>query len=138
MKKLTLVLIVISAAIGLTLVYSFSNPAPAPQEKVVWYQVTVIESVVPGGIGRSRMISQDENGKMEETKLENFFSLAGINFGNVRENDQQITNKITELSNEGWKLYNVTSGVYSGNSNSNNGIFITRYLFNKMETVAEE
>ncbi|MEZ5146357.1 MAG: hypothetical protein R2759_04550 [Bacteroidales bacterium] len=70
---------------------------------------------------------------MEETKLENFFSMAGINlFGNIRENDQQITNKITELTNDGWHLYQVTSGVYSGNNNNNNGIFTTRYLFSKV------
>ncbi|MCB2221794.1 MAG: hypothetical protein KQI35_15475 [Bacteroidetes bacterium] len=101
---------------------------------MIWYQVTVIESVVPGGVGRSRMICQNEKGQMEETKLENFFSMAGINFGNIRENDQQITNKISELTNQEWNLYNVTSGVYSGNGNNNNGIFITRYLFNKTAT----
>jgi hypothetical protein len=77
------------------------------------------------------MICQDEKGKMEETKLQNFFSLAGINFGNVMENDQQITYKIGDLSNQGWKLYDVTSGVYSGNGNNSQGIFITRYLFNR-------
>jgi len=133
MKKVALVLIAVGAALSLILVYSFTSPASSPPEQVLWYQVTVIESVVPGGLGRSRMICQDQNGKMEETKLENFFSMAGINFGNIRENDQQITNKISELTNQGWNLYNVTSGVYSGNDNSSNGIFITRYLFNKQE-----
>jgi len=131
MKKLVYILstaVVVSVA---ALFYAFTSPSPAQQESVMWYQVTVIESVVPGGVGRSRMISQDENGKMEETKLENFFSMAGINFGNVMENDQQITNKITELTNKGWTLYNVTSGVYAGNGNGNQGIFITRYLFNQ-------
>ena len=115
--------------------YSFTLPERGQEEevgqKVLWYQVTVIESVVPMGVGRSRMISQDENGKMEEVKLQNFFSAAGINFGNVMENDQQITNKITALSNSGWTLYDVTSGVCSGNGNNSQGIFITRYLFNK-------
>ncbi len=131
MKKLVYILssaVVVSIA---ALFYAFTSPAPAQEETVKWYQVTVIESVVPGGVGRSRMISQDENGKMEETKLQNFFSMAGINFGNVMENDQQITNKISELSNQGWTLYDVTSGVYAGNGNNSQGIFITRYLFNK-------
>lgn len=134
MKKLVYIL---SAAtvVGISvLFFAFTSPAPAQQESIKWYQVTVIESVVPGGVGRSRMISQDENGKMEETKLENFFSLAGINFGNVMQNDQQITNKITTLSNSGWTLYDVTSGVYAGNGNNSQGIFITRYLFNKKTT----
>lgn len=86
---------------------------------------------MPAGIGHSRMISIDENGKMEEIKMKNFFSFAGINFGNIRENDLKITIKIQELSNEGWELYDVTSGVFSGNENNSNGIFITRYLFKK-------
>jgi hypothetical protein len=86
---------------------------------------------VPGGIGRSRMISIDDKGMMEETKMKNFFSMAGINFGNIRENDLSITTKIQELSSEGWELYDVTSGVFSGNENNSTGIFITRYLFKK-------
>lgn len=101
------------------------------QKNTSWLQITAIESVVPAGIGRSRMISIDENGKMEEIKMKNFFSFAGINFGNIRENDLKITTKIQELSNEGWELYDVTSGVFSGNENNSNGIFITRYLFKK-------
>ncbi|MCF8368718.1 MAG: hypothetical protein K9G76_06720 [Bacteroidales bacterium] len=133
MKNLAYVITVLLAIAGTSLFYSFQNPANAPQEEVSWYQVTVIESVVPGGAGRSRMISIDESGSMEETKLENFFSLAGINFGNIRENDQQITNKISDLTNQGYELHDVTSGVYSGNQNHNQGIFITRYLFKKVE-----
>lgn len=101
------------------------------QKKISWLQITAVESVVPAGIGRSRMISIDENGKMEEIKMKNFFSIAGINFSNIRENDLKITTKIQELSNEGWELYDVTSGVFSGNKNNSNGIFITRYLFKK-------
>jgi hypothetical protein len=134
MKKLVYILSTAVIFCGIALLYAFTSPAPSQQEGIKWYQVTVIESVVPGGVGRSRMISQDENGKMEETKLKNFFSLTGINFGNVMENDQQITNKITELSNQGWTLYDVTSGVYGGNDGNNQGIFITRYLFNNMAT----
>lgn len=134
MKKVLIALTAITVVLSLITVYAFQDPAPEPQETMIWYQVTVIESVVPGGVGRSRMICQNEKGQMEETKLENFFSMAGINFGNIRENDQQITNKISELTNQEWNLYNVTSGVYSGNGNNNNGIFITRYLFNKTAT----
>ncbi len=99
--------------------------------KTKWLQITAVESVVPGGMGRSRMISIDEKGKMEETKMKNFFSLAGINFSNIRENDLSMTTKIQELTAEGWELYDVTSGVFSGNESNSNGIFITRYLFRK-------
>ena len=49
-------------------------------KNVKWLQITAVESVVPGGLGRSRMISIDDQGKMEETKMKNFFSMAGINF----------------------------------------------------------
>jgi len=134
MKKLIFIVSIALGASLVTLLYAFSTPSPQQVETTKWYQVTIIESVVPGGLGRSRMISQDENGQMEEAKLQNFFSVAGINFGNIMENDQQITNKITELSNQGWSLYDVTSGVYSGNGNGSNGIFITRYLFSKKVT----
>lgn len=94
--------------------------------------VTTIESVVPGGLGRSRMITTTSEGKLKETPMENFFSLVGINFGNVRMNDQAITDKITEMAKDGWSLANVNSGVYSADKST--GIFITRYLF-KRETV---
>ena len=94
-----------------------------------WKQITTVESVVPGGMGRSRMISTDSDGKMAEDKMKNFFSMAGINFGNIMENDQMITDKIASLTNDGWEIEKITSGVYSGDKNT--GIFITRYLFKK-------
>ncbi len=104
-------------------------------------QITVIESVVPGGLGRSRMLVNDDKGDLEEVKLKNFFSLVGINFGNVKKNDMKITSKVSELTQKGWELQDVTSGVYSSTSVSGGddlgisanatGIFITRYLFKK-------
>lgn len=99
------------------------------QASYEFQQVSVIESVVPGGLGRSRMISTQSDGSMEETKLENYFSLAGINFGNVRSNDRAITDKITALSAQGWELMHVNSGVYGADTST--GIFITRYLFRR-------
>ncbi len=132
MKKQILIIALALIAVS-SLLYSFSTP-PAPQEvKVKWLQITVIESVVPGGAGRSRMITIDENGKTDEVKINNFFSLAGINFGNIRENDQTVTNEIMELTNAGWSLEHISSGVFSGNQNNSNGIFLTRYLLKKTE-----
>lgn len=98
--------------------------------------VTTIESVVPGGLGRSRMITTDVKGAIEEKEMKNFFSLVGINFKNVKENDSMITDKITEMTLDGWELHNVTSGVYSPGVGSDAtsagaGIFITRYLFRR-------
>lgn len=94
-----------------------------------YMQMTTVESVVPGGLGRSRLITTDDQGNEQEVDLENFFSLVGINFGNIRNNDKVITNKISDLVKLGWVLTNVTSGVYSANKST--GIFITRYIFKK-------
>ncbi len=131
MKRLHLVVLAI-ALTGTMMLFGFKNPAE-PKKEVKWLQITVVESVIPGGIGRSRMVSIDPNGKFDEVKINNFFSMVGINFGNIRENDQTITNKIQELSNQGWELKHVTSGVFSGNEGNQNGIFLTRYLFSKEE-----
>ena len=122
MKKLSTALFLVA--------FLLLDYAAFAQEQWKWNQITVIESVVPGGVGRSRMISNNEEGKLEETKLQNFFSVTGINFGNVNLNDIAITQKINNMVEGGWELYDVTSGVYSGNDGKN-GIFITRYLFRK-------
>jgi hypothetical protein len=94
-----------------------------------YMQMTTVESVVPGGFGRSRLITTDDKGSEQEIDLENFFSLVGINFGNIRNNDKISTSKISDLVKEGWELSNVTSGVYSADKST--GIFITRYIFKK-------
>jgi ABC-type uncharacterized transport system permease subunit len=96
-------------------------------------QITTIESVVPAGSGRSRMIATSSSGTLEEIEMKNFFSISGINFGNVRANDKVMTDKISQLINSGWTLEHATSGVYSGTDNNSNGIFITRYLFKKIK-----
>lgn len=120
------------AVVVIGLFVAFKMPAPQPS-KTKWLQITVVESVIPGGVGRSRMITVDDQGNTSELKMNNFFSIAGINFGNIRENDQTVTNAIQELSNQGWELKHVTSGVFSGNQNNTNGIFMTRYLLSKTE-----
>jgi alkyl sulfatase BDS1-like metallo-beta-lactamase superfamily hydrolase len=119
--------------------------------------VTTIESVVPMGIGRSRMIMQTDSlnhadftsvrtdGKaskekasrkelkidnMDETLLLNFYSAVGINFQNIASNDAVITSKLNELSNKGYRLVFVTSGVESdAGKGDGDGIFITRFIF---------
>ncbi len=92
-------------------------------------QITTVESVVPGGLGRSRMISVDAQGNMKEEKLDNFYSMVGINFENIRMNDLAITRKINDMYAAGWELKFVTTGVESGQDKT--GLFITRYLFIK-------
>ncbi len=122
--------------------------------------VTTVESIVPAGIGRSRMIvhkdqlnvddftttrtdgkkSSQSNVKradakinnFDETKMLNFYSIAGINFQNIASNDALITDKLTKLAKEGWRLMFVTSGVESDSGRDDGtGIFITRFIFMK-------
>ena len=123
--------------------------------------ITVVESIVPGGIGRSRIIDSKEeinykslttereegnDGKaqrkidrddakiesLEETKLLNFYSLMGINFQNIASNDAIITSKLNDMANQGYELAFVTSGVESdAGDKDGKGIFITRFIFKK-------
>ena len=114
----------------------------AAQAQITTFKViTVIESIVPGGLGRSRLIENGQevdintlttertNGKKSnqgqvkrksakidkftESKMLNFYSLTGINFQNIASNDALITSKLNELSADGWELAFVTSGVES-------------------------
>lgn len=91
---------------------------------------STIESVVPAGLGRSRMISTDKSSQMQERDLENIFSLIGINFKNIQNNDQVITEKMNEYAKEGWMLDQVVNGVYGPEKST--GIFITRYIFKRI------
>lgn len=121
--------------------------------------ITVVESIVPMGIGRSRIIEEKDNvdlesltkerrigsdtkndaaryqarvTKFDDTKLLNFFSGVGINFSNIASNDAIITEKINEMLKAGWTLSFVTSGVESyGGIGDTGGIFITRLFFTK-------
>ena len=116
------------AAILLSL-YAFNKPTGSTSTEFL--QVTAVESVVPGGLGRSRLITISEGGKMDEVKLDNFFSMVGINFENIRMNDKMITDKISDLASQGWELKFVSTGVYAADKST--GIFITRYTFSKQK-----
>jgi len=125
-----------------------------------WKIVTVVESIVPMGLGRSRMVENmtDVNtedfrtsrvdgktssqrsvsrkelkvDKFDEAKLLNFFSATGINFQNIASNDAMIAARIMELESEGFTLAYVTSAVESvGGKDDDGGIFISRMYFKK-------
>ena len=146
MKKILITLIL--ATLGLV--------SSAQEYKVI----TTIESIVPMGIGRSRIIentsdvdsekftTERSDGKdskqskvkrkdakvdnLKETKLLNFYSGVGINFQNIASNDAMIESKLNELSKDGWTLFQVVSGVESNSGKDDGqGIFITRYIFRK-------
>ena len=149
MKKMKGLFIVISLMATLTV--------SAQEYKVV----TIVESIVPMGLGRSRIVDaqgtmdvnalttvregkkskQDEVDRedvkegglnLKETKLLNFYSMMGINFGNVASNDAVIAAKINEVVKEGWSVAFITSGVESdAGKDDSKGIFITRIFFVK-------
>lgn len=143
-------------AIAALIMLTASTQMNAQQMKVV----TVVESIVPMGIGRSRIIEHQQRAntsdfttertdgksssqkeikrsnvkieKLTETKLLNFYSGVGINFQNIASNDALITAKINEMLSQGWQLKFVTSGVESvGSASDNHGIYITRLFFTK-------
>ncbi len=134
----------------------------AVQAQTYEYQiVTVVESIVPNGLGRSRMITvnetrdykeytstrtgeDDKRNKsdrsdirvkgFDETKLLNFFNLGGIRFQNIAANDAIIASKLNTMAAEGWELSFVNSGVESyGGKGDSNGIYITRYIFKRVK-----
>ena len=135
---------------------AFSISLMAQEYKII----TTVESIVPLGMGRSRMMdpqtaanyrdltTERTDGKksdmgdvkrgdikidnFEETKLLNFYSGVGINFQNIASNDAVVSSKLNEMAKEGWTLVIVTSGVESdAGKQDGEGIYITRYIFKK-------
>jgi len=94
-------------------------------------QITTVESVVGGGLGRSKMIITNPDGSQKESDLENLFSLAGINFKNIKENEDNLIKTLKTYTDDGWKLEQVTSLTLSQNDSGAGGIFMTRYLLSK-------
>tara|TARA_R110002073_G_scaffold40547_5_gene115099 strand:- start:213335 stop:213784 length:450 start_codon:yes stop_codon:yes gene_type:complete len=122
--------------------------------------ITSVESIVPNGLGRSRLMSanelkdykeytstqtEDDNSRnksdrsdmrvkgFDETKLLNFYNLGGIRFQNIATNDAIVTSKINTMTVEGWELTFVTSGVESAGKGDGQGIYITRYIFKRLK-----
>lgn len=98
-------------------------------------QISTIESVVPGGLGRSRIVSTDRGGQLVEKELKNFYSMVGINFGNISNNDEVIVDKLNEMAEDGWELFTVTTGsnMQISNGSTSGGLFITRYVFRRVK-----
>ena len=112
--------------------------------------LTVVESIVPMGLGRSRIIesvdtfsstllttvntARDEMKieKFNEIKLLNLYSGVGINFQNIASNDAIVTAKLISLLIEGRKISFVLGGVESNaGKDDGQGIFVTRYILTK-------
>lgn len=140
--------------------FSLMLLAFAPGLSAQTYKViTSVESIVPNGLGRSRIINAQEDKdykeyttvqteedntrnksdrseirvkNFEETKLLNFYNIGGIRFQNIAANDALISSMINDMVASGWELVYVTSAVESdAGDKDGNGIFITRYIFRK-------
>lgn len=152
MRKLKLLAITVFLA---TNAFAQEKTKPVYEVKVI----TSVESIIPGGLGRSRLISanaerdykqftsvqtKDDNTRnkskrkdirvknFDETKLLNFYNIGGIRFQNIAANDAILSSKLTTMIAEGWDLIFVTSAVESdAGEKDGNGIFITRYIFKR-------
>ena len=106
--------------------------AMAQKSESKFVQITTIESVVGGGLGRSKMIITKEDGSQEEKDLNNLFSIAGINFKNIKDNETSILQTIKTYTDDGWKMFSNTPLTLSPGNNGS-GIFMTRYLLTKTD-----
>jgi hypothetical protein len=136
LKTLSIIVFTTILVVG---IYSFKTPVSESKQGgavYIYRQFSTIESVVPGGLGRSRILTTDDDGQVREKELKNFYSLVGINFDNIANNDRVIVDRINDFSYDGWELVQVTSGTnqQSSNGSSSGGIFITRYLFRKLKS----
>lgn len=145
MKNLTLILLLLVSSFTFSQQYEYKI-------------ISVIESVVPNGLGRSRMLAETkpvdyksattirtEEGKQksdksrseirtkvfEETKLLNFYNIGGIRFNNIATNDALITAKLNDEAAKGWVLSFVTSGVESSGDKDKIGIYATRFILRR-------
>lgn len=127
-NKFTIFSILALVVSGALFLSSFKT-AKLSASKVKVMQLTAVESLVGGGMTRSRLISSTADGSINEEDLGHFYSLVGIKFDNIRSNDMTIALKLEEYLNDGWEL--VSSTTTFGSSSGENGIVITRYLLKK-------
>ncbi len=123
--------ILILALAGIVAAIAAFKPAVPQPSKLVYMQFSTIESIIPGGLGRSKMITVMPDGTKTEEDLQNFYSMVGINFGNISGNNIAITKKINDLVAQGWEFDKVFAGTQSPSDNNGQGIFISRYFFKR-------
>lgn len=123
--------IILSMVIAITLLNTLQAQEVKPEPSKQFMQVTTVESVVAGGLGRSRMIITNADGSQKESELNNLFSMTGINFKNIKENEDNLIKTLKSYTDDGWKLEQVTSLTLSQNDSGAGGIFMTRYLLSK-------
>jgi hypothetical protein len=121
-------ILVLSISIAIIVsIFAFNTPAPSYE----YMAFTTIESIVPGGMGRSRLLMDGGNGNLDEQKIKNLYSMVGIKMENIFQNDQDVVAKLNDLSNEGWELAFANTGVQSPTDGGTSGIYCTRYILRR-------
>ncbi|MFM9910951.1 MAG: hypothetical protein ACKVOW_16540 [Chitinophagaceae bacterium] len=128
MKKILLPLV-----LSIVIAYSAKAQDTKAESNKEFMQITTVESVIGGGLGRSKMLITNSDGSQKENEMNNLFSLVGINFKNIKENEDQIIKTLRSYTLEGWKLEQVTPLTVSPGNNGP-GIFMTRYLLSRPES----
>jgi hypothetical protein len=128
MKRILLSLLISLGIITSAIAQDIKEPAPK-----IYMQVTTVESVIGGGLGRSKLIVTNPDGSQKESEMNNLFSLVGINFKNIKENEVQIIKILKTYTDEGWKLEQVIPLTLSPSDNGQ-GIFMTRYLLSRPDS----
>ena len=113
-------------------------------KKILIVSVIVLFNFIETNAQTEYKVTEDDNSRnksnrkdirvkdFEETKLLNFYNIAGIRFQNIAANDAVVSSKINTMVEEGWELAFVTSAVESdAGKDDNQGIFITRYIFKR-------
>src|SRR5688572_24021801 len=95
-----------------------------PKKKFM--QITTVESVVNGGMGRSKMLVTNADGTQKEIEMENLFSMVGINFNNIKENENLIVRTLRYCTDVGWQIDPLTPFALSRRANGDMGIFMSR------------
>jgi len=117
MIKLSLLVAIVAGVLS----FSFRPTAP---KAIQYMHITVLESVISGGTGRSRIMVTDASGNsVEMINIKNYYSLTGVNFKNIKKNDSALVILLNKYAQEGWKVKSV-----SGNGQ---GIYVTKYLLTK-------
>ena len=102
---------------------AFKGKTEYQDSKPKYVHINILESVLTAGTGRSRCIITFPDGKSEEFELDNYYSMVGVNFGNVKENDKKVTLRINLLAEQGYQIISQSSG--------GQGIFSTKIIMEK-------
>lgn len=131
-NNLTILSALMLAVTAIFFFSSFKQAKPSVGKSKLM-QLTSVESLVGGGAARSRLITSNAEGSIQEQELGHFFSLVGIKFDNIRSNDITIAAKLEDYINDGWELISSNSSFASRTSGTggDNGVIITRYVLKK-------